>query len=112
MVSSDAVPEPDPAEAGLVTVTGSPLAGVAVDATFMVAVIVVALTTVTPVNVTLAGPLTVAPATKPVPLMVTGVWVPRATVLGLIPVTVGPATTVNAPASVDLPPSVLVAATE
>jgi hypothetical protein len=80
---------PYPASASFVMVTGKSVPVVAVAATFMVTVAVVELITLTLEKVPPLGPVTLAPATNPVPLMVAAVEVLRAAVSGLTFVSVG-----------------------
>ena len=107
MVRRLAVATPEPAAALFLTVTGSPVPVVAVAETFILAVILVELTTTTVVNVTPVGPVTFAPVTKPVPVRVTLGDVPRAAVDGLMDVKVGAAMIVTQPVQVPFPPVVV-----
>ena len=94
---------PPPAAGALVTVIGKPAPVGAVAATFMVAVMVVELTTVTCLNVTPVGPSTVRPVANPDPVKVADVVVPTATLEGAIAVNVGAAITCRQRVHVDEP---------
>ena len=88
MVKTLPVPRPPPPARLLVTVTGNFLPAFAPGATFMVAVILVELTTLTLLNFTPVGPVTVAPLTKPVPVIVTDFEAPGFSDDGVIDFTV------------------------
>ena len=95
MVKTLPVPRPPPPATPLTTVTGRPLPAFALEATFMVAVILVGLTTLTLLKVTPAGPVRVAPLRKPVPVIVTDSDAPGFSDDGVIDFTVGAATMVK-----------------
>ncbi len=112
MLRIAAVALPPPAAAALETVIGKPDPAGVVAATFMVAVMVVELTTWTFVNVTPVGPLTVRPVANPDPVKVADVVVPTVTLEGVIAVNVGAAITCRQWVQVDEPCSGLATLTE